>query len=251
MVAILNADKHTYSTHKEYAVSCGGNLPSILNDFENKLIGGVSTDSFWLGSRQPASCTSEPSGCWDWSDGSGSINGYTNFDSGEPNDYNANEDCLQLVAWKNDVWNDNKCSNRFQGAYLLPLDFYRIKTCIFYKEIDKCRRGRRYLQIDINADNKGEDISVSMRRMMSNKSWHKRKSINRLGVTSNSLTTFSRCIDNNKCYKIMIKDEEKNGICCDDGEGSWSVRLDDDTINTSSFEDGRKEIVMINCDDME
>ena len=78
----------------------------------------------------------------------------------------------------------------------------------------------------------------------------------------------------------MIKDVEKNGICCEDGEGSWSVRLDgkflffwklyrhtylilsygysmfnilslDDTINTSSFEDGRKEIVMINCDDME
>ena len=81
-----------------------------------------------------------------------------------------------------------------------------------------CRIGRKYLEIDINADDKGEQTSVIMKRMTSDGSWAKRKSINQKGVTSNTVTTLERCIDQTICYMIVIKDEAKNGMCCEEGK---------------------------------
>jgi len=114
-----------------------------------------------------------------------------------------------------------------------------------------CRIGRRFLEIDINADDKGEQTSVIMKRMTSDGSWAKRKSINQKGVTSNTVTTLERCIDMTKCYKIAIKDEAMNGICCEEGEGSYSVVLNGNTIKTSTFENGKKEMMNICCENVE
>ena len=78
------------------------------NDFINKefLSGG---EDYWIGLTD-----AETENRWKWIDGS-KLTGYTNWISGEPNNYN-NEDCAEIKKghfigkYFDGGWNDDKCS---------------------------------------------------------------------------------------------------------------------------------------------
>ena len=60
--------------------------------------------SVWIGANDIAT-----EGEWRWPDGAPL--GYINWTSGEPNDFDGNEDCGEIKASKGEpVWNDVPCS---------------------------------------------------------------------------------------------------------------------------------------------
>ncbi len=77
------------------------------NDFIKSLVGEV---DYWIGLTD-----AETEGDWKWSDGS-NFTGYTNWMSGDPNNYN-NQDCVAIVKGnfyggvRDGEWHDDKCSN--------------------------------------------------------------------------------------------------------------------------------------------
>ena len=91
-----------------------GDLVSILNssevDFIHKQTSALGNFRFWIGLYRNKT-TSDPKEGWIWSDG----NNFTNpqrWLSGEPNNYQNNENCAELFA-TNKGWNDNDCAKLF------------------------------------------------------------------------------------------------------------------------------------------
>ena len=62
-----------------------------------------SGSEWWIGLNDHDS-----EGTFVWEDGT--TVSYTNWHSGEPNDYGSGEDCGQLNFWGDGTWNDQSCS---------------------------------------------------------------------------------------------------------------------------------------------
>ena len=98
----VKADLHC----KQY----GGELVSISNQSENNFVSGFFSGNIWTGLNQNCNSGSfsEPSGGFEWSDGSALS--YTNWNGGEPNDHpnnniNNQEDYVEMR--NNGTWNDH------------------------------------------------------------------------------------------------------------------------------------------------
>merc|ERR1712038_822092 len=107
-----------------------------------------------------------------------------------------------------------------------------------------CREGRLFLEIDVTTGNKGNENTVSVRRMSENR-WVKRKSFYYEGFGDNDMKKLTHCLKPDTCYKISIKDRGGDGMT--DGDGSYVIKVDGDVIKESEFETGKKEVTMINC----
>ncbi|KAK9962411.1 hypothetical protein ABG768_007780 [Culter alburnus] len=87
--------------------SLGANLASVHNKLENNfllsLLPTPSTRS-WVGAHDGVQ-----DGQWLWSDGT--VFGYTNWCSGEPNNHQQPENCLEINFSTNRCWNDARCSD--------------------------------------------------------------------------------------------------------------------------------------------
>ncbi len=72
---------------------------------------------WWTGfHNQSAPPGHEPDGYWEWVDGSSST--YTNWNSGQPDDYNGDEDCGHIYG-DSGAWNDMDCDlDNWYGDYL-------------------------------------------------------------------------------------------------------------------------------------
>ena len=72
---------------------------------------------WWIGYHdRNAQWWEEPGSGWTWVDGSSS--GYTNWNSGQPDDYWGNEDCGHMYG-SSGQWNDLDCSrDNWYGDYL-------------------------------------------------------------------------------------------------------------------------------------
>lgn len=94
-----------------------GYLGSITSAEETAFVASIYPGSdAWIGFVQYDN-SDEPSGNWEWV--SGEATGYTNWDSGEPNN-SGGEDCAEL--WTSGVyWNDINCSST-NGWYLVEYD---------------------------------------------------------------------------------------------------------------------------------
>lgn len=116
----------------------------------------------------------------------------------------------------------------------------------FFKSLEKgCRdESRILLEILVIAGNHGDENSVSM-KVMADNGWRKRKAIHRNGFENNKMTGIKHCIRSDKCYKIAIKDKEGDGMS--DGNGSYEIIIDGETVKSSKFSTGSKETFEINC----
>jgi hypothetical protein len=72
---------------------------------------------WWIGYNNiNAQFWEEPSGGWSWVNGSSSS--YTNWASGQPDDYWSSEDCAHLYD-SSDEWNDLDCGiDNWYGSYV-------------------------------------------------------------------------------------------------------------------------------------
>jgi len=114
-------------------VQWGGDLASVTNDAEMRVIQKISKnsrDSFWIGSNDKLA-----EGKFAWSDGTDYK--YTNWSKHEPNNWGSGEDCTEV--WRGGFeWNDLACGNarkfmckRAVGAKPIPAPKARDVTLKF------------------------------------------------------------------------------------------------------------------------
>ena len=88
----------------------GTQLASILNNDQQVQMNAlrtnlsISSESILIGCYEPSGTEND----WNWIDGSNFS--FTNWNSGEPNDYNSDEDCCELYSNAGGAWNDVACS---------------------------------------------------------------------------------------------------------------------------------------------
>jgi len=101
----------TWSDAQADCATYGYHLASIGSATENTFLDttadGYSTSKWWFGFTDAAT-----EGTWVWE--SGETASYTNWHSGEPNDWSTGEDCAQLNRWSDDTWNDEACAQAFR-----------------------------------------------------------------------------------------------------------------------------------------
>jgi len=107
-----------------------------------------------------------------------------------------------------------------------------------------CREGRVLFEIDVNTGEHGEENSVSVRRL-GRDGWSPRKSLYHHSFENNALKKLTHCLNPEKCYKITVKDRGDDGM--KNGDGSYAIKIDGDTIKYSNFETGSKEETLYNC----
>ncbi|XP_072020680.1 macrophage mannose receptor 1-like isoform X2 [Amphiura filiformis] len=107
--AITTPDsRKSWEEANTYCMSNGGYLVSIHGNDENNFlktfIGNYNINSFWCGLREHAA-----SGKYEWSDGSPLD--YQQWLTGEPNDFNGEEECAQFYV-HDGTWNDLNCGDK-------------------------------------------------------------------------------------------------------------------------------------------
>ncbi|XP_048038613.1 type-2 ice-structuring protein-like isoform X2 [Megalobrama amblycephala] len=92
--------------HERKCQSHEANLVSVHNKLENEFVRSLlpSSTPTWAGAHD-----GEQDGQWLWTDGTGFE--FTNWCSGEPNNYQRNpESCLEINRGSNRCWNDEICT---------------------------------------------------------------------------------------------------------------------------------------------
>ncbi|BFZ08891.1 hypothetical protein BsWGS_11930 [Bradybaena similaris] len=78
-----------------------------VNNFLSKLARNKRDYCVWLGGYDIFH-----EGVWEWSSGRNDFISFTNWHSGEPNNNNNDEDCLNMYEPLNYNWNDESCDNK-------------------------------------------------------------------------------------------------------------------------------------------
>jgi len=120
----------------------------------------------------------------------------------------------------------------------------------FVMEIDdstsKCPSGKALFRIVVNTDSNGDKITVVVKSKQKGK-WKRQKGLYQKGLPSNDETVLEKCLKKKSCYKFLIKDEVKGGLCCEDGEGNYKLDWDGQEIQKSKFKDKKKELTKFGC----
>ncbi|CAM9954790.1 unnamed protein product, partial [Heterosigma akashiwo] len=91
----------------------GGMLASIdSSDVDSEVLDLTGGTTVWIGLNDEST-----EGTYVWADGT-SVGGYTNWNTGEPNDYGDSEDCVEMTS--SGGWNDNSCSNTQASVCEIP-----------------------------------------------------------------------------------------------------------------------------------
>jgi len=108
---------------------------------------------------------------------------------------------------------------------------------------DQCPSGQAMMKLTVMADGKSkkENVFIVKKRNASKKfkisAWKENKFPNNLE------TVYEKCMDTSECYKTIMKDKGKNGMCCDNGKGGYVVTFNGvtimDTLTDFSFESGK------------
>lgn len=112
-----------------------------------------------------------------------------------------------------------------------------------------CPKNKKLLVITMNADNNGAENKIIVKKQKKNGvGWSKKKLVERNNFQSNETTNIPKCLPKKKCYQFKITDKGKDGICCEKGEGSYSVEWKGKEVANSKFKNGGKQVVEFNCD---
>ena len=97
------SERRTWFQARDYCRSIGTDLVSVHNEKEtNFLITNFTQTSQWIGLSN-----FHNNAKYVWSDGT--ILNFTDWEESEPNDFNNNENCAQLLKPDSQKWNDNNC----------------------------------------------------------------------------------------------------------------------------------------------
>ena len=78
------------------------------------------------------------------------------------------------------------------------------------------------LRIRVKTDTKGKEIVWLLRKRRNNGKW---KTITRRkNLPSNKRTSARICLESSNCYKFVIKDKSRDGLCCGHGYGWYDIR---------------------------
>ncbi|XP_077993136.1 lymphocyte antigen 75-like [Glandiceps talaboti] len=99
----------SWTDSRSYCNSMGGELVSIHGEEENTWITDrirkSNTNNIYIGLREYGW-----SGIYEWSDGT--MLQYENWEVGEPNDFNGEEECVNIYAHSDGTWNDINCGDK-------------------------------------------------------------------------------------------------------------------------------------------
>merc|ERR1712048_575437 len=63
--------------------------------------------------------------------------------------------------------------------------------------------------------------------------------------TYNMWTDIELC--KNKCYRILFKDKQGDGMCCSKGEGWYTVTINDFMVEWSHWLHGKQRVIDLGC----
>ena len=107
----------------------------------------------------------------------------------------------------------------------------------------QCPSGQALMVLTVKGDSKSrkQNIFIVKKRNASKKfkiaAWKKKK------FPNNQNTVYKKCLDTSECYKTIMKDKGKDGMCCDNGVGGYDVTFNGvtikDTLTDFSFVNGK------------
>ncbi|XP_029108920.1 perlucin-like protein [Scleropages formosus] len=104
----FSVDTKTWSDAQADCEGKGSNLMSILDIHERTwLRTQLGSNIYWIGLNDIVS-----EGVWEWSDGSVYYPYLSYWKSGQPDNWDDNEDCGQAQGESNGQWNDEPCNTR-------------------------------------------------------------------------------------------------------------------------------------------
>uniref|UniRef100_A0A3Q2WGQ3 C-type lectin domain-containing protein n=1 Tax=Haplochromis burtoni TaxID=8153 RepID=A0A3Q2WGQ3_HAPBU len=104
----FSTDTKSWLEANEFCLEHNSNLMSIQDIHERLWVRTqISSEIYWFGLNDRT-----VEGVWEWSDGSPFIQYLSHWMSGQPDDWNDNEDCGQVVGYNFGEWNDENCDNK-------------------------------------------------------------------------------------------------------------------------------------------
>mmetsp|Transcript_10860 Transcript_10860/g.16413 ORF Transcript_10860/g.16413 Transcript_10860/m.16413 type:complete len:743 (-) Transcript_10860:421-2649(-) len=138
------------------------------------------------------------------------------------------ESCHEFIiydSYGDGIGDGGDFSVRVNGNIKLELGdgFATEKSVKFGKcdETSPCPNARdRRFRLELTTDNYGNEISFKVMQRKANGKF-KRQVFAGANFDSNSDYIRSKCLNKNKCYKLIVMDQHGDGICCGYGEGSY------------------------------
>merc|ERR1711935_594272 len=87
-----------------------------------------------------------------------------------------------------------------------------------------CVKKRVRFSLELQTDEKGEDTTWFLKMKTKKKGF--RNKLKGTNLASNKLYRRQICIKRKKCYKFIIKDKKKDGLCCSHGLGYYKITRD-------------------------
>mmetsp|Transcript_19159 Transcript_19159/g.22852 ORF Transcript_19159/g.22852 Transcript_19159/m.22852 type:complete len:220 (+) Transcript_19159:3-662(+) len=85
----------------------------------------------------------------------------------------------------------------------------------------RCKKKKVRFTLELQTDNRGKDTSWFLKMQKKNRKY--KKLTGGKGYTNNKMFTKEICIKKRKCYEFRIKDKTKDGLCCSNGEGYYTI----------------------------
>merc|ERR1712029_855045 len=105
-----------------------------------------------------------------------------------------------------------------------------------------CPAGQSLLKIELQANAKSEDENKYTVTERNDSGKFKTKVVNvpSSDLTNGELHVTETCVNDNACFRFMLNDSGKNGLCCEDGLGYYKVTLGGVELQYSIFQNGKK-----------
>lgn len=125
-------------------------------------------------------------------------------------------------------------SDTFHGTYMVELEYPTSKECPPLRSLFKAI---------VKTDSNGNEVKLVVKmQQKSLMKWKTMKGPWQKGFPSNTTTTTENCLSKSRCYKVVIIDEGRDGICCNSGEGHYVLEWEDKPFKVSKFESKRSEV---------
>jgi len=104
------------------------------------------------------------------------------------------------------------------------------------------------VNVYLKTDNYGEETSFKIKMRKNNGKFKTVFTKAKGTFDSSSEYNFSKCLRKNKCYKLVMIDSYGDGLCCADGEGTYSATWKGSSIGVPVFENGKTQATSFgNC----
>mmetsp|Transcript_29200 Transcript_29200/g.31395 ORF Transcript_29200/g.31395 Transcript_29200/m.31395 type:complete len:284 (+) Transcript_29200:1974-2825(+) len=108
-----------------------------------------------------------------------------------------------------------------------------------------CRKQQVRFSVELQTDEKGEDTTWFLKMKKKNGFRNKLKGTN---LASNKLYRREICIKRKKCYKFIIKDAKRDGLCCSHGQGYYKITRNGNVLENSTYNNDKPyEIRKFGC----